>query len=184
MRKHYPRYFIGLDLEPSAKLAIEQWRHKYLAGLPDKPVPMENFHVTLAFLGAIPPDKHEQLERGLDKISAQAFSSQTTELGWFKKAKVLYLGLALTPEFERLAQACRLLNKELQVPQHHSHFKPHITLFRNHREAVPLPTQPLKLNLTFHQFHLFESVSNAQMGKPPHYPKRQTYDLAPQFSRG
>jgi len=179
MKKHYPRFFVGLDLDKKAKLAIEQWRHKYLSGLSGKPVPVENFHITLSFLGAVPPEKHELLIQLLESISAHQFSTVTSQLGSFKKAKVLYLGVKNNPAIDDLAFQCRKVNKHLNVPQHHSHFKPHITLFRKHDIHIPINAPKLDLTLHFEKIHLFESVSNAQMGKPPVYHKRRSFKLLP-----
>jgi len=183
MKKHYPRFFVGLDLDKQSKLTIDQWRHKYLSGLSGKPVPIENFHITLSFLGAVPPDKHEQLHKLLEAVHAFQFTAKTSTLGSFKKAKVLYLRVENNEAIDDLALACRKVNKHLNVPQHHSHFKPHITLFRKHDVLIPINAPMLELELRFSQIHLFESVSNAEMGKPPHYYKRQSFPLQPIFRR-
>jgi len=182
MHKHQPRYFIGLDLDAKAKLAIDQWRHKYLAGLSSKPVPMENFHITLSFLGCIHPEQREQLDKLLTNLSADSISCQLGELGAFKKAKILYLGIELSPELEALAEKCISINQALNVPQPHSQYRPHITLFRKHAIDYPVTAPKLDYSLAFNQFHLFESVSSSQPGKPPHYPKRQSFNLVPKFA--
>ena len=63
------RYFIGLDLSPANKLALDSWREKSLPELPrvkmplktkapvrqPRPVPAANFHITLCFLGSVSP---------------------------------------------------------------------------------------------------------------------------------
>ena len=179
MQKHHPRMFIGLDLAAQDKIALAQWRDNHLHGLPDKPVPMENFHITLSFLGQVPPEKMEILEQKLTQFQAQALRLSSSDLGSFIKAKILYLGIVQDPNLSELARQCLSINSALGLPQHHQVYRPHITLTRKHKEVVPIVAAPPKLDLHFDQFHLFESISSHVSGKPPHYPKRMSFDLMP-----
>lgn len=181
MQKHYPRMFIGLDLAAKDKLAIEQWREKHLKGLPGNFVPVENFHITLSFLGQITPDKMEALHTMLMAIKADALSLNTTELGYFQKPQVLYLGVETDASLINLARQCSSINNNLGLPHPHSIFRPHITLMRKHKEAMPIEAIPPKLTMSFDKFHLFESVSSNKKGTPVHYPKRLSFDLLPRF---
>jgi len=52
---------IGLDLFATNKFAIANWRDKQIFATTDKPVPVENFHIALSFLGQVSPNKLEQL---------------------------------------------------------------------------------------------------------------------------
>ena len=183
MQKHQGRYFIGLDLTPKDKLTIEDWREKHLRELPDKPVPAENFHITLSFLGNVSPEKMELLHDKLLQIKGQQLKLHTSELGSFQKAKILYLGIEQNHALNALAQQCLKINSALGLPSHHDKYRPHITLTRKHKEIVPIEARPPKLELNFTQFHLFESVSSKMPGTPPHYPKRLSFDLAPLLSR-
>jgi len=177
MQKNHSRYFIGLDLSGADKLAIAHWRDKQIFAAADKPVPVENFHITLSFLGQVPHNKLEQLELLLRDISAGTVKTQTTELGVFSKPKILYLGVELTPSLQQLAKQCLGINGKLALPSPHETYRPHITLNRKHAEAVPILFEPPKLKLNFSEFHLFESVSSLQRGKSPHYPKRMSFSL-------
>lgn len=177
MQKNHSRYFIGLDLSSTDKLAIAHWRDKQIFAATGKPVPVENFHITLSFLGQVPHNKLEQLELLLRDISAGTVKTQTTELGVFSKPKILYLGVELTPSLQLLAQQCLAINGKLGLPSSHDVYRPHITLTRKHAEAAPILFEPPKLELNFTEFHLFESVSSSKQGKPPHYPKRMSFRL-------
>lgn len=177
------RMFIGLDLSADAKINIDSWRQRHLHGLNDSPVPMENFHITLSFLGNVQRTQMPQLEQELEAIQGHFIETKTTELGCFQKAKILYLGTHLTPELSDLAEQCRKINRRLGLPQHHSKFVPHITIFRKHRMPFEFNQEVLTQTLKFSQFHLFESVSRAETGKPPHYAKRLSYDLIPTLKR-
>ncbi|GHB73053.1 hypothetical protein GCM10008107_23090 [Psychrosphaera saromensis] len=177
MQKNHSRYFIGLDLSSTDKLAIAHWRDKQIFAATDKPVPVENFHITLSFLGQVTQNKLEQLETLLDAISTQRVNTITNELGVFSKPKILYLGVELTPSLQQLAKQCLGVNGKLALPSPHEIYRPHITLNRKHAEAVPIMFEPPKLELNFTEFHLFESVSSSKQGKPPHYPKRMSFRL-------
>lgn len=184
MKLHHPRMFIGLDLKGQDKLKIAEWRDKHLHGLTDKPVPAENFHITLSFLGHVPPEKIEQLHLALAEIDGQQFTTTTTNLGTFKKAQVLYLGIDLVEELQYLAGQCFSINKMLGLPNHHDKYRPHITLTRKHKDITPIEAIPPAIELSFEQFHLYESVASHQPGKPPHYPKRLSFDLKPKLMKG
>lgn len=177
-----PRYFIGLDLDPTSKLVIQDWREKRLHGLPDKPVPAENYHLTLSFLGDLTPRQYEMTVAKLQDIAVKSFQCQVSHIGAFIKPQILYLGVNDNPNLLQLAEQCRNINAAVGVKQHHSQYIPHITITRKHKNAVPLTIEAPVLNLKFSQFHLFESVSSHEKGKPPHYPIRETFELIPQFS--
>lgn len=177
MSKLQSRYFIGLDLSANDKLKIAKWRDSQSFAFTDKPVPVENLHITLSFLGQVKPNKLEQLEDLLDAISAKNVSTQTCELGVFNKAKILYLGINLTESLQHLAQQCLAINGKIGVASPHEIYHPHITLTRKHNNIVPISALPPQLELNFTDFHLFESVSSSQQGKPPYYPKRMSFGL-------
>lgn len=183
MNKNYPRLFIGLDLAAKDKLAIAEWRDKYLRGLPDKPVPAENLHITLSFLGQVKPDKLEQLDQLLQHVEGRQFHLSTTALGTFSKPQILYLGVELPQELQTLAQQCLSINSQLGLPSHHGAYRPHITLTRKHKDMWPIIAEPPKIQMSFSQFHLFESVSSSEIGVSPHYPKRFSFDLAPNLKQ-
>lgn len=182
MQKHHPRMFIGLDLAPKNKLDIEHWREKNLKTSSGTFVPAENFHITLSFLGQLPPEKMESLHAMLMGIASENLTLTTTQLGYFQKPKVLYLGIENCDAINALAKQCLSINNKLGLPQPHSTYRPHITLMRKHKEAMPILANPPKLTMTFEQFHLFESVSSTKKGVPPHYPKRLSFNLTPKLS--
>lgn len=183
MTKQHGRYFVGLDLSPQDKLSIAKWRDRQPFAFTDKPVPAENFHITLSFLGQVAPSKLEQLELLLSDISnkSQTVTTTTSELGVFSKPKILYLGTELTDSLQQLAKQCLAINGALNLKSGlsstHEVYRPHITLTRKHTSAIPITETPPQLALRFSRFCLFESVSSAQRGKPPHYPKRMQFDL-------
>lgn len=184
------RLFIGLELSLEDKFAIGNWRDKHFGqeafGPYGKPVPIDNFHITLTFLGNVAAKHIETLDLALQDthltledthLNTGQITTELTSLGVFIKPQILYLGVDLTDSLQQLAKQCRRLNAKLGLPQQHETFRPHITLFRKHKSATPLDIPPLTQKLTFSHFHLFESLSNATYGKSPSYVKRMSYPL-------
>lgn len=173
--------FIGLDLTAQDKLAIEHWREKHLRALSGTFVPAENFHITLSFLGQVPPEKMEPLHTMLAAIKSDTVTLTTSQLGYFPKPKILYLGIENNNAINALARQCLNINHKLGIPQQHSTYQPHITLMRKHTEAASIQAPTAKMTMTFNQFHLFESISAANRGASPHYPKRLSFNLTPKL---
>lgn len=178
MSQRASRYFLGLDLLPDDKLALDAWRHKYLLNLLGKPVPVENFHITLSFFGSIHDDQMEALTEQLHSIRANPFSLELAELGVFVKPQILYISLKPSEELYRLVKQCRNINALLNLKRETRAYFPHITLFRKHREVFPISVELPKLALSFQQFHLFESISKMGDGKQPYYSRRMTFQLS------
>lgn len=179
MEKHKSRFFIGLDLSATDKLKVSDCRDKLLRGIDARPVPIENFHITLSFLGHVSEQKMEQLHLGLDNIKGKAFSCESLGLGIFSKPQVLYLTIAQQPQLVDLAKQCQQLNQQLGLFHEHNHYRPHITLFRKYKSnsASELPWP--QMQFSFDKFHLFESVSHQHKGHSPHYPIRKSFNLRP-----
>ena len=54
------RVFFALELDPHTALRISNWRERQLTSI-GKPVPVANFHLTLAFLGSLNEPAIERL---------------------------------------------------------------------------------------------------------------------------
>lgn len=183
MHKQYNRLFIGLDLSAEDKLALEDWRCKFLRGIAGNPVPMENFHLTLSFLGQVSPSQFETLDQALGQVKGKAFQLKPESLGYFSKPKVLFLKTSLPEPLEQLASDCSKINKLLGLRLAHDTYRPHISLFRKHPAGTPIDVPLPELDLKFGEFHLFQSISSTKPGHPPHYPKLSSFDLIPNFNR-
>jgi RNA 2',3'-cyclic 3'-phosphodiesterase len=179
MSTNQRRMFIGLDLSQSAKLAVHNWRERHLNYLPAKMIAINNLHITLSFLGNVPANKMESLDTLLQDITAPKIATHTTSLGTFLKPQVLFLGVNKSPELTVLAKQCRSVNNKLSIPQHHSEYRPHISLYRKHIDQLAIDAPPLELDLQFDQFHLFESISSNTFGQSPSYVKQMSYPLLP-----
>lgn len=140
------RLFFALPLPPGLQLALETWQRAH-PGIRGWCRP-EDLHLTLAFLGELPPDALPRLEDAARTVAAghRAFTLRTAELGGFpdaRRARVIWLGLAPCPALEDLAADLRQALAARGVPFDPKPFRPHLTLARLRRtcsvEAFPSP---------------------------------------------
>ncbi len=64
----FKRLFFALDCPPAQRKAIAQWRSE-LGLRAGKPVPADNFHLTLLFLGAVPLAQINEVCEAAGKVS-------------------------------------------------------------------------------------------------------------------
>lgn len=96
-----------------------------------KPVPLENFHITLAFLGSLVPAEAAIAREVADGLRCEPFDLSLDRLGFWPKPRVVWLGASLVPEAARslameLASGLRGRGLKLDIKP----FMPHVTLAR------------------------------------------------------
>ena len=126
------RLFIGVPLKDDTRRAIE----KSLPGiLPGKPVPPENWHFTLRFLGSTAPDARDRVIQRLKFAGCgAAFNIRFSELGAFPnagRARILWLGI--DEGVERMMQLAAIAEASARgagFAAEAREFTPHLTLSR------------------------------------------------------
>ncbi len=102
-------------------------------------IPMENYHITLQFLGDVDSNLIPKLIETLKNISIKTFILRLNIFGYFKRSHVLWLGVKDKPaELDYLVDACfyNIYNKfkfEHDLKRNNSidgSFTPHITLIK------------------------------------------------------
>ncbi|MDC8832081.1 RNA 2',3'-cyclic phosphodiesterase [Alteromonas gilva] len=184
------RYFIGLDLSPADKLALENWRDKSLPEMPYnkppakskqperhlRPVPPANYHVTLCFLGSISPRQLEKTCQLLDDVTAAPFELTFDNTGYWSGPKIFHVAPSVIPEpLTHLASQTHSVARRAGIGVERREYRPHVTLIRNVKSDFPAPLFVPQLTCRFSQFHLFESVSG---NSGVHYPIRCSWSLS------
>jgi RNA 2',3'-cyclic 3'-phosphodiesterase len=126
------RLFIGVPLTEDARRAIATALPKTLPG---KPVPPENWHFTLRFLGSTSAEARDQIVVRLGAAACGSpFSIRFSELGAFpnpKRARILWVGIDDGADrFMQLAAIAEGTARSVGLAAETKQFKPHLTLSR------------------------------------------------------
>jgi RNA 2',3'-cyclic 3'-phosphodiesterase len=130
-----------LALWPDAKVRARCAQLAHAAGAHNgKPVPAENLHITLCFLGAVDAPTRSCIESALQEVRAAPVTLILDRLGYFPKPRVLWLGAAQVPEplsalactIDRLARGCGVSTDTRP-------FVAHMTVQRKANKAPALP---------------------------------------------
>ena len=123
---------------------------------------VQNLHITLAFLGAVEESKLNCLNDEANKIIGEPFKLSLTQLGYFPRPRVIWLGPANCPE--PLRSLVATLNSGLKSCGFRPDVRPfsaHVTLFR---KAIPATsnTNITPLDWPIDHFCLVESKTHPQ----------------------
>lgn len=123
------RTFVALALPEEVRFDLMLLQ----SGLPlPRPVPQENLHLTLVFLGELPEPMVADLDLALGRIRAPAFEVALAGLDAFggQKPRVVYVGTNANPALVHLqakvSAAARAAGAEIEARR----FVPHVTLAR------------------------------------------------------
>ncbi|HEX2601080.1 MAG TPA: RNA 2',3'-cyclic phosphodiesterase [Gemmatimonadaceae bacterium] len=126
------RLFIGVPVTEAARRSIVM---ALPGNLPGKPVPPENWHFTLRFLGSTPATTRDRIVGLLRSATCGApFSIRFSSLGAFprpNRARILWLGI--DEGAERMIQLAAIAEATARVAGFAAEskpFKPHLTLAR------------------------------------------------------
>jgi len=127
-----------------------------------RPIPVANFHITLAFIGNVSSETLFCLCEQANKINGQSFSLTLGHINYWSEPKIIWLGCDNLPD--GLDKLFHTLQTNLVQCDYHSTNKtytPHITILRNAKQALPeKKINPIKWGVE--QFVLVESLQSAQ----------------------
>jgi len=170
------RYFIGIDVPASTKLAIQDWRDKTWAQHTELgSVPVANLHITLAFLGQVSEQQLESMIEQLDQINATPFTLTIDQFNVWQKPPIAWLGI--TTPVEQLNQLQRGVSRcariaDIQLATRE--YVPHVTLARKCKGLTTAPLIEPAFSFKVGHFCLFESVSTTSGVQ---YPIRHQWSL-------
>ena len=161
MRRDEPfkRLFFALDCPPAQRKAIAQWRSD-LGLRAGKPVPADNFHLTLLFLGAVPLAQINEVCEAAGKVNTpkETLKISLDRLQVWHRAGVLSLAPEQAPPaLLRLVYALEQAMLPFGFEETPREFRPHLTLARDYRAPEPESATPPGFFLRAERFALFES---------------------------
>lgn len=158
------RLFIAIELPDQVKQALIKLQTPVPGA---KWVPLDQLHLTLAFLGEVDETTGGHLFPALSSVGVPPFTLHFSGVGCFpdrRRPRVLWVGLEKNPLLDSLAAQVRSAVLECGIPQEERPFSPHITLARLRQpaghEVVHFLDQPLTHELpkvAVGEFILFQS---------------------------
>ena len=133
------RLFFALDCPPVQRKAIAQWRGE-LGLRTGKPVPADNFHLTLLFLGAVPLAQINEVCQAASKVRTpgEALRISLDRLQVWHRPGVLSLAPEQAPQaLLRLVYALEQAMLPFGFEETPREFRPHLTLARDNRAPEP-----------------------------------------------
>ncbi len=152
------RLFFGLKPGPQSALDIVSWRERFLPPMLH-PVPVDNLHITLSFLGQVKEQQLEQLMVSAEQIQVNRFELNLDQLGFWSKPKILWIGPAEVPdEILQLVKLLTSLRRRLGLQADKSEYIPHISIARRCEIPPPAGIIDPEFKIHFDSFALFEST--------------------------
>ena len=159
---HWPggdcRLFVGVALNPAQQQQIAAVLATLPAGL--KPVPAENLHLTLRFLGQSSETQARALWGQLSATSLPAFLVRLEQLLCWPGPKVLCLAGEITdPALRDLDASITQAAASAGYPPSQHPLHPHLTLARGAKQLPQSPVTVPALQVQPSELHLYQSVS-------------------------
>ncbi|MGE8153089.1 RNA 2',3'-cyclic phosphodiesterase [Pseudomonas vancouverensis] len=158
-REPFKRLFFALGCGAELRRDIGQWRSA-LQLRSGRPVPADNFHLTLLFLGAVDIARIADLCTAAGKVRTpgKRVTVVLDRLDVWRRAGVLVLGAEEAPAaLLRLVYELEQAMLPFGVQDKPKEYRPHLTLARDYWAPVPeSPTAP-EFFLRAERFTLFES---------------------------
>ncbi|MBX9468419.1 MAG: RNA 2',3'-cyclic phosphodiesterase [Rhizobium rhizophilum] len=124
-----PRLFTALEIPRNAAMSLSLLR----GGLPGaRWIDVENYHVTLRFIGDVDGRTADEVVDRLDRIDRPEFSLTLNGIGSFgsKKPHSIWAGVSPAPELYALQGEIERICQRIGLPPDPRKFTPHVTLAR------------------------------------------------------
>ncbi|MGH8659976.1 MAG: RNA 2',3'-cyclic phosphodiesterase [Gammaproteobacteria bacterium] len=126
-----------------------------------RPIPAQNLHATLVFLGSITRDMRHALECAVDGLRRRPFELVLDAHGWWRRSQVFWVGASMAPpELTQLVAGLNSAAAELGVKTDPRPYQPHVTIARKvNRPTYVSAFQPIAWKVA--DFCLVESVTGS-----------------------
>ncbi len=110
-----------------------------------RPVPPENFHITLRYLGSLPESQRQCAERVADNIHADSFQLVLDQVGYWRDSGVVWLGASNAPlTLFNLVKALETGLESCALEPESRFYQPHLTFLRKAcPDALPSTITPI-----------------------------------------
>ncbi len=153
------RLFFGLIPGPQTALDIVSWRENSLPPMLH-PVPINNLHVTLSFLGQVENRQLEQLIESAGQVRVSGFEMNINQLGFLSKPKVLWIGPEKAPaEIFQLSRMLTSVRRRMGLHAEGREYLPHMSIARRCETPPPASVMQPEFRIFFDSFDLIESVN-------------------------
>jgi 2'-5' RNA ligase len=152
------RLFFALWPSAATRQALQGSTAKLVARSGGRPVPPENFHITLNFLGSVPDSDVAGLKRVAESIRVFSFELQLGRVESWSKARVLCaIATRSPPQLNELqVSLMRCLSPERRELERRP-FQPHVTLARQVPRASRISEDIEPIDWRAEDFVLVES---------------------------
>ncbi len=124
------RTFLTIAPDHDTALAINRWSGLCWPAL-DRKIPVQNYHITVAFLGDTDDNALQKLSEILDDFSHPSFELTLNEIGYWPDSDVLWLGPTHAPdELNALHKKCKQAANRVGARAGGRRYHPHMTLAR------------------------------------------------------
>jgi RNA 2',3'-cyclic 3'-phosphodiesterase len=165
------RLFVALDIPEEVRGGLAALVAKLRASCRSaRWVRLEGVHVTLKFIGEVPPEKTEAIKAALTALpSRDEMALNFRSVGFFpneRRPRVLWVGIEAGVQLAELAGAVESALEPLGIARDARAFSPHLTLARfdsprglDGLQAAIAKAGPLEFgSATAAEFHLYQSV--------------------------
>ncbi|CAG0940635.1 RNA 2',3'-cyclic phosphodiesterase [Gammaproteobacteria bacterium] len=166
------RLFFALWPDPPVREALWRETREAVRRCGGQPVPPDNLHLTLLFLGQVAEARQATLVAAVRQLAAPRVELVMDRYGWFAAARVLWLGCGEVPAaLGSLARDLAGLATAAGLRADPRPFQPHVTLARKLRNPADLaPPRPVTWRAS--GFVLAESLAGPA---GPHYELRARF---------
>jgi 2'-5' RNA ligase len=155
------RLFTAISLNAAQKIQIEAWRNRQISDLELNAIPMDNFHITLAFYSHIHVSLLERFIQNIEtKVLAQFLTPielHINQAGYWPKTGIYWLGPTEWPKsLQKLAHSLISAGTGFGCKKNKQTYQPHISLYRSIEQA-PYAIEKPDIRLHLDHVTLFES---------------------------
>ena len=158
MNKKTHRLFFALWPSEQVRRSIADVALPVSSQLEGRVIQPRNLHITLHFIGQVTEETKRCMHTAAQSVSGKSFDVKLDYLGYFKRAKILWIGPKQLPDdlvhlHQSLGEALSFCGYETEERK----YNPHVSLMRKCTRPESVPHE-LAISWTIKEFVLVESI--------------------------